>query len=315
MTTLVEASSSADQQEPVPPAVRRRRARRLQGSPWTPWLFLAPALVLFVWFKFIPMINAVTMSFQDVKPYLGNTWVGTENYTELFSDAAFGTAVGHTIVLAVGQTTGSIAIGFLLALLLEGQARRLWFVRSAAFLPVVAPTAVIAEVWRIIYHPDDDGLANTIIGWVGAGPSEWINSPDSSLVSIMITGIWKGAPYDMIIIIAGLVGINRSLYEAAAVDGAGPLRRIRHITVPALRPVVGILITLAAIRGLKVFTEVFLLTNGGPAGSSEVVMTLVYKLGLEQGDLGVAAAGSLILFVATVILTVLVQALRARSNQ
>lgn len=315
MTALAESTAETGEAGSSPRPNRGRDAKRLQGSPLTPWLFLAPALILFVWFKFIPMLNAITMSFQDVKPYLGNTWVGTENYTELFTDAGFGTAVWHTIVLAVGQTVGSITIGFLLALVLEGQARRLWFVRSAAFLPVVAPTAVIAEVWRIIYHPDDSGLANTVIGWVGAGPSEWINAPDTSLVSIMITGIWKGAPYDMIIIIAGLVGINRSLYEAAAMDGAGPLKRIQHITIPALRPVAGILVTLAAIRGLKVFTEVFLLTNGGPAGSSEVVMTLVYKLGFEQGDLGVAAAGSLVLFVATAILTVTVQVFRARSKQ
>jgi multiple sugar transport system permease protein len=290
-----------------------RRGRGVRtGGWWIPWAFLAPALVLFAYFKFIPMSRAIAMSFQEVRPYLGNEWVGLEKYAALLGSAEFRGAVGRTLVLAVGQTVGSLAVGFALALLLEGQARRLWFVRSAAFLPVVAPTAVVAEVWRIAYYPTDGGLANTIVGWFGTGPLEWINAPETSLVSVMIAGIWKNAPYDMIIIIAGLVGVDRSLYEAASLDGAGPLRRIQHVTIPALRPVIMILVTLAAIRGLRIFTEVFLLTNGGPAGSSEVVMTLVYKLGLERADIGLAAAGSVLLFLATVVLTLAVQVFRRR---
>jgi multiple sugar transport system permease protein len=102
------------------------------------------------------------------------------------------------------------------------------------------------------------------------------------------------------------------LYEAAAADGAGPLRRLWHVAFPALRPIFGIVVTLAAIRGLRIFTEIFLLTNGGPNGATEVVMTLVYKLGLERNELGVACAGSMLLLVATVVLTLIVQRLRRR---
>jgi multiple sugar transport system permease protein len=129
----------------------------------------------------------------------------------------------------------------------------------------------------------------------------------------MVVGIWKGAPYDMMIFLAGLAGVDRVLYEAAAVDGASMWRRLWHVTFPALRPVFAILLTLAAIRGLRTFTEVFLLTNGGPNGSSEVMMTLIYKLGLERsGELGVASAGSVVLLAATAALTILVQVLRRR---
>ena len=123
----------------------------------------------------------------------------------------------------------------------------------------------------------------------------------------MVVGIWRGAPYDMMIFLAGLAGVDRSLYEAAAADGASPARRLWHVTFPALRPVFAIVVTLAAIRGLRVFTEIFLLTNGGPNGSSEVVMTLVYKLGLERNELGVASAGSMLLLAATVVLTLAVR--------
>lgn len=286
--------------------VERRTSRRL-GAWWIPWAFLAPALVLFVYFKFIPMGQAFVMSFQDVQPYLGNSWVGWDNYRALVATDEFLAAAGHTAIIAVAQTTGAVLVGFALALLLEGQARRLWLVRSAAFLPVVVPTAVIAELWRIIYHPTDDGLANSIIGFFLIEPSQWINSPDTSLLSVILVGIWRDAPYDMIIIIAGLVGVDRSLYEASALDGAGWVRRIRYVTLPALRPALAILLTLAAIRAMRIFTEVYLLTNGGPNGSSEVLMTLIYRLGFERVELGVAAAGSVVLLLATIVLTLLVR--------
>ncbi|MGW7685311.1 carbohydrate ABC transporter permease [Kribbella sp. NPDC054772] len=296
------------------PVVRTatRERRRISGQWWVPWLFLAPALILFLYFKFIPMARAVSMSFQEVRPYLGNTWVGGANYAEILSSDGFRSAAWNTIVLAVGQTFGSMVLGFGLALLVEGQTRKLTFIRSAAFLPVVVPLAVTAELWRIMYHPTSDGLMNQVIGLIGLGPSGFINDPHTSLASIAVTGIWRGAPYDMMIFLAGLAGIDRGLYEAATVDGASTWKRILHVTLPGLRPVFAILFVLAAVRGFRTFTEVFLLTNGGPNGSTEVVMTLIYKLGLEQSRLGVGSAGAVLLFAATLVLTVCVQLLRRR---
>nr|WP_202887976.1 sugar ABC transporter permease [Kribbella solani] len=291
-----------------------RDRRRRGGQWWVPWLFLAPALVLFLYFKFIPMARAVSMSVQEVRPYLGNTWVGGANYAEILSSDGFRSAAWNTVVLAVGQTFGSMVLGFGLALLVEGQTRKLTFIRSAAFLPVVVPLAVTAELWRIMYHPTGDGLMNQVIGLIGLGPSGFINDPHTSLASIAVTGIWRGAPYDMMIFLAGLAGIDRGLYEAATVDGASTWRRIVHVTLPGLRPVFAILFVLAAVRGFRTFTEVFLLTNGGPNGSTEVVMTLIYKLGLEQSRLGVGSAGAVLLFAATLVLTVCVQLLRRRRS-
>ncbi|GAA1596394.1 sugar ABC transporter permease [Kribbella karoonensis] len=298
----------------APAAGRPQRKRGRDGQWWIPWLFLAPALVLFVYFKFIPMAQAIGMSVQEVRPYLGNRWVGGANYAEILGDGGFRSAAWNTVVLAVGQTAGSMILGFCLALLVEGQTRKLSFIRSAAFLPVVVPLAVTAELWRIMYHPTGDGLINQVIGLVGLGPSGFINDPHTSLASIAVTGIWRGAPYDMMIFLAGLAGIDRGLYEAATVDGASTWKRIVHVTLPGLRPVFAILFVLAAVRGFRVFTEVFLLTNGGPNGSTEVVMTLIYKLGLEQSRLGVGSAGAVLLFAATLVLTVCVQLLRRRRS-
>ncbi|MGN9908823.1 carbohydrate ABC transporter permease [Phytohabitans sp. LJ34] len=311
MTTPTEVDKGGPP-APHPPTARRRRRRH--GSAAVPWLFLAPALILFLYFKFIPMAQGVRMSFFEVRTYLGDRWVGGDNYTTIVSDDAFTSAIWHTVLLAAGTTAGSLLLGLLLALLVEGTARHLWLVRTAAFLPVVTTMAVIAEVWRIMYHPAADGPLNSLIGWIGVGPQPYLADEDTSLASIMAVGIWRGAPYDMMIFLAGLAGVDRTLYESAAVDGASTWRRFRHVTVPALRPVFAILFTLAAIRGLRVFTEVFLLTNGAPNGSTEVLMTLIYKLGLQRGELGVAAAGSVVLFLATAALTVAVRLMRRRGE-
>ncbi|GAA3814816.1 sugar ABC transporter permease [Sphaerisporangium flaviroseum] len=293
------------------PARRRSMWERRRGTLIT-WLFLGPALLLFLYFKFIPMLEGLRMSFFEVRPYLGDEWVGLDNYRAIVSDGEFLSAIWHSAVLALGTTAGSLVLGLGLALLIEGPARYLWFVRTAAFLPVVTTMAAVAEVWRIMYHPGDTGLLNSVLGWISLDPQPFLASEDSSLLSIMGMSIWRGTPYDMMIFLAGLVGVDRTLYEAAAVDGASTWARLRHITLPALRPVFWILFTLAAIRGLRVFVEVYVLTNGGPNGSSEVLMTLIYKLGLQRGELGVAAAGSIVLFAATLVLTVLVQMLRRR---
>ncbi|WP_336627859.1 MULTISPECIES: carbohydrate ABC transporter permease [unclassified Microbacterium] len=305
------AASTATEALLVPSPARRRR-RRTQGKWWIPWVFLAPALLLFLVFRYIPMVQAVSMSVENVRPYLGNEFVGLANYQTILSSTDFRDATINTLVLALGQTAGSLGVGFLLALLLEGQTGKLSFLRSAAFLPVVVPMAVIAELWRIMYYPAADGFLNSIIGFVGLGPSEYINNPSTAMGSIMVMGIWRGAPYDMMIILAGLAGIDRGLYEAATVDGANRWQRILHVTLPGLRPVFTILFILAAVRGFRVFTEVFLMTNGGPNGATEVVMTLLYKLGLEQGKLGVGSAGAVLLFLATLVLTVFVQLITRR---
>jgi multiple sugar transport system permease protein len=305
VTTTLVAAAAAGERAAAP--VRRRPFRNASA-----WLWLAPALILLTVFKFVPMARAISMSFKDVRPYLGDRWVGLGNYRAVLGDPAFRAAAGHTVVLAVGETIGSIVVGLALALLLEGTARHLWIVRTAVFLPTVTTMAVVAALWRILYYPAPDGALNTVLGWVGLGPGQYLDSPHTSLWSVLAVGVWRGAPYDMMIFLAGLAGVDRSLYEAAAADGAGPLRRLWHVAFPAMRPVFGIVVTLAAIRGLRVFTEIYLLTNGGPNGSTEVVMTLVYKLGLERDELGIASAGSMLLLVATIVLTLLAQLLRRR---
>lgn len=291
-----------------------RRARVISKRSVLPWLFLAPALLLALVFKFWPMAKGFWLSFFKVRPFLGDKWVGADNYTRVLGDHRFQDAVGHTLTLGIGQSLGGILVGFLLALLLEGQTRSLKVIRTAVFLPVVTATAVVGELWRLMYYPTSDGLINSALGFLGLGPTQFLDNPGTALWATMAMGIWMSAPYNMVIILAGLAGVDRSLYEAAAMDGVSLWQRLRHITLPAIRPAIGIVLTLAAIRGLRVFTEVYVLTGGGPAGSTEVWMTRAYTLGFSRNDIGGASAASVVLLCVTLLLTVTVNYFRKRGD-
>lgn len=284
-------------------SARSRRAWMLRRAA-VPWAFLAVPLLLALVFKFIPLLEGIRLSFFKVQPLLGDQFVGLANYTRVLGDSRFQDALGHTLFLAVVQTAGAVLIGFLLALLLEGPSRVLQIARTAVFLPVVTAIAVIGEIWRTIYVPTDAGLLNSILGVVGIPPQPFLSDPSTALMWIAVVGIWTSAPYNMLIILAGLAGIDRSLYEAAAVDGATRWHRIKYIVVPGLRAALSVVLTLAALRSLRIFTEVFVLTGGGPAGSTEVWMTRVYSVGFAANDLGVASAASMLLLLVTIILTI-----------
>ncbi|CAN7236968.1 sugar ABC transporter permease [Pseudarthrobacter oxydans] len=306
------AVTPAQAKRPSPPP-RRRKGNRAHVL--AIWVFLLPAAVLALYFKFIPMVEGIRLSLFKVQPFLGDVFVGFDNYASVLTDARFMDALGHTVVLGVTQTLGALLVGFILALLLEGQAKSLWFLRTAIFLPVVTALAVVGEIWRILYFPTADGPLNTILSWVGLGPLQFLNGTDTALWSIAVVGIWSGAPYNMVIILAGLAGIDRALYESAGVDGATVWQRLRYITLPALRPAIVIVLTLAAIRSLRSFTEVYVLTGGGPAGSTEVWMTRMYSLGFQRNDIGVASAAAVLLLVVTLLLTVGTQLLARRKAE
>ncbi|MFJ9007504.1 carbohydrate ABC transporter permease [Streptomyces canus] len=297
------------------PAARKGMGRRaFDKKAVVPWLFLAPGLLLALVFKFWPMAKGIWLSFFDVRPFLGDKWIGLENYSRVLTDHRFQDAIGHTLILGIGQSVGAILLGFALALLLEGQARSLKFLRTAVFLPAVTATAVVGELWRLMYYPTSDGLLNSGLHFFGLGTVQFLDNPDIALYSTMVMGIWIWAPYNMVIFLAGLAGVDRSLYEAAAMDGVSLWQRLRFVTLPAIRPALMIVLTLATIRGLRVFTEVYVLTGGGPAGSTDVWMTRAYTLGFTRNDIGGASAASVVLLCVTLLLTVLVNNLRKRGE-
>lgn len=291
-------------------AIRERVSGKWQNTA-TLWVLLVPAIFLAVMFKFIPLAYGIYFSFHEVL-YSGNQFVGFDNYVDVLTSSGFLAALGHTLLLALVQTTGAVIFGLILAFLLEGAGFGLWLTRTVVVLPVVTALAVVGEIWRLIYYSDSSGFLNSVLGTFGLGPFTFLSSPDTALMSIAVVGIWTMAPYNMVIFLAGLAGIDRNLYEAAAMDGAGTLRRLHSIVIPSLRSSFVIVLTLSAIRALGIFTEVYVLTGGGPASSTTTWMTQVYTVGFDRSDVGVASAGSLLLLIVTFTLTVVVRGLSAR---
>jgi multiple sugar transport system permease protein len=296
------------------PSRRRRLIGRSVRARLSPWLFLAPALAFFVVFKFWPVIWGVYLSFFHVRPYLGNEFLGWANFSRALEDTDLRAAVWHTVLDAAVSVAGSMLVGFALALLLESPARHVRILRTAVFLPAVTAMVAIAELWGALLFPGRYGAVNSLLGSVGLGPEPFLANPDSALWTVMLVQIWKTAPYDMVIFIAGLVGIDRQLYESASIDGAGPWQRLRHVTLPSLRPITTIVLTLGVIRGLRVFTEINVLTGGGPGGATETIVTTTYKAATVSNDAGYASAVSTLLLIATILLTSLTLWWRSRQE-
>jgi multiple sugar transport system permease protein len=301
VASLPRRDRSRDRSRAAVPS-RRRRGRLLRAHA-APWLFLAPALAFFAVFKFWPVIWGLYLSFFHVRPYLGNEFVGWDNFTRAVQDPDLRAAAWHTGLDAAVSVAGSMLVGFALALLLESPARSVRILRTAVFLPAVTAMVAVAELWGALLFPGRYGAVNSVLGAVGLGPQPFLSSPDSALWTVMLVQIWKTAPYDMVIFIAGLVGIDRQLYEAASIDGAGAWHRLRHVTLPSLRPITTIVLTLGVIRGLRVFTEINVLTGGGPGGATETIVTTTYKAATVSNDAGYASAISTLLLIATVVLT------------
>ncbi len=298
-------SASPTNPHSLPP---RRRWRQLLS----PWLFLAPALLVFLYFKFIPMARGLQMSFYKVSFGDADEWVGLDNFARVFTEEALRGAAGRTLLYVLVTVSVSAFIALLLAQALQGQARHLRILRTAIFLPAVTSAAVVAEIWRILYAPTSAGVVNTVLGWVGLAPQGFFSDPNQALAALMGMHVWKHVPYDTVIFVAGLAGVNSELYDAAAVDGANAWHRFVHVTLPGLAPAITVVITLGCIRGFRVFTEVYATTGGGPAGSTEMVMTHIYKQGFHELDFGYAAAASTVLFVFTAAATAALLAWRRR---
>ena len=270
-----------------------------------PALFLAPALLVFTWFKFIPMALGLRMSFYKVNFGAPNEWIGLENFSRVLEDEALGAAAWNTFLYVTCTVSLSVVLALLLALSMQGVTRHIRIIRTALFLPAITSAAVLAEVWRILYAPTPDGIMNSIAALFGITAQGYLNDPDWALQWLMLMHLWKSVPYDMVIFVAGMATINHELYEAARVDGATAWQRLRFVTIPGLTHAITIVIVLGMIRGFRVFAEIQATTGGGPAGATEVIMTRIYKLGFVQFDYGYASAASVVLFVFTALCTML----------
>jgi raffinose/stachyose/melibiose transport system permease protein len=285
--------------------------RRAPGEPRAlGYLYIAPALVVFVAMVIVPLGQSVWYSLFSWDGLSVATWVGVDNYTALFSDPSLRSPFLHALVLLVFYSLLPITLGLLLAVTMSrGRVRGLTFFRTVLFLPQVLAMVVVAVTWRWIYAPS--GLLNEALRAVGLGglAHSWLGSFSLALPAVGVAGTWVGFGLCMVLFLAGVQTVPRERYEAARLDGAGPWQEFLAVTLPALRPQIAVAATLTIVAGLRNFDLIYLTTAGGPGNSTAVPAYEVYHRAFEIGQVGSAAAVGIGLTVLIFALTVVVSRL------
>ncbi len=273
----------------------------VQKQIWS-YLFVAPALLLFIWFTLIPVVQAGVMAFYRYDPFRGGSaahplFVGWQNFLEVARDPTFWRALRNTGLFVLGVVPPGAALALLFAFALHPLHRRLQTAfKSAFYLPSVASEAVLALVWFWIFHPTL-GLLNDLLGLAGAEPVYWLADPKWALPALMLMTVISGWGVNVILFSTALDAIEPELYAAAALDGAGRGQRFRHITLPLLRPAILFVVVVNTINALQVFTPVYMMTRGGPGEATQTAVYLIYETAFTSQQLGKAAAQAAVLFV------------------
>ncbi|RKF26288.1 sugar ABC transporter permease [Micromonospora globbae] len=264
------------------------------GSP--SWWFAAPAMLLFAFVVLVPSARGVYYAFTDwdgLSPDL--SFVGLDNFAGIARDPDAVQAIWHTVVIAVSITIIQNGIGLLLALGVNSLIKSRTVLRVFLFAPAVVTPIVTAYLWRNLLGPD--GAVNSLLGAVGLGRwgQDWLGDPQLALWSIVAVIVWQFAGYSMVIFLAGLQSVPKELYEAAAIDGSGPVRRFWSVIRPQLAPAITINLMLSIIGGIKLFDQVYALTGGGPGHATDTISTLIYKDAFTLGEFGYSIALAVVL--------------------
>lgn len=282
------------------PTARSRRAKTTAIA----YLFLAPSAIPLIAFVVVPMFRAAWASLHTWNLISPMKWNGLGNYRELFADKQTLVVFGHTLYYVAGTLPLTFIGGLALALGLNRAFRGRNLLRGVYFLPVVTSWIAVAIVWRWLLNPSV-GVVNTVLENFGIDGPGWWTDPAWSLPSIILASAWKDLGYVMVLLLAGLQTIPVELQEAATLDGVGWFSRLRSITLPLLSPQIFFVVIISLINGFQVFDQVYAMTDGGPNGSSQVVVERVYDLTFRYGQAGMASALSMLLFGVILIITLI----------
>jgi multiple sugar transport system permease protein len=275
-----------------------RASQRALGRDWiNGWLFILPTALLLFGLIGYPFVRALWLSFFNVVGVRVGNFVGLDNYVNLWHDDFFIRAIGTTITFTFWSEVFKFALGLLAALLLHNLPRWGSVIGGLILLPYIIPEVVRALAWRILLDPLFGALNYVLVNVLHVmdkGPS-WLGDPNTALPSVIGVNVWAGIPFFVILFLAGLKAIDRELYEAAAVDGAGAWRRFLHVTLPSLRYVIIIAVLLSTIFTFNNFTLTYLLTGGGPGGSTRPFVIFAYEKAIQGLQFGSGAAVALLM--------------------
>jgi multiple sugar transport system permease protein len=264
------------------------------------WVFILPALIGILIFIIIPIACSFGLSFTKWDLLNPIQFAGLSNYKEIFSDPLFAKIITNTIIFAVSTSVFGVIIPLILASIINNKIRGSEFFKSAYFLPFITPMVVIAIIWSWIFDPNI-GFINKILHC----SINWLYDEKYALGVLIFISVWKLIGYNMIIFLSSLSALPNSLFEAAKIDGATSLQTFKHVTVPLLSPSIFFVVIITAISSFQVFDLIFLMTEGGPFDSTNVIVYAIYKNAFEYFKIGRASAIAYILFAIILILTLI----------
>lgn len=268
------------------------------------WSFIAPNFIGFLIFTLVPVVFSLILAFMKWDSFSTPEFVGLQNFTRMLSDDTFWLSLKNTFLYTIGVVPLTLVCSLGLVILLNQKIKGVKFFRTAFFFPYVTSLVAIAVVWSMLFHPTM-GPINQFLRVVIENPPGWLSSSDWALTAIIIVSVWRGMGYYMILYLAGLQGISKELYEAAAMDGANKWKQFIHITVPALRPTTFFVTIMLVINCFKIFDLVQVMTDGGPGRATNVLVYQVYSEAFVKFNFGYASAIAMVLFVIVLVITVI----------
>lgn len=275
--------------------IRPNTIQRYSSDRTLAYVLLAPTVAVLLALTIYPLIYSIKISLQSQQ---GN-WT-LQNFTRLAGDQFFLSALGHTLVYATIALTLEFLIGLGLALLLDTQMRARGLFRSLLLVPMMLPPVVVGVVWRLMFNSNFGAINGTLRGFgVNTEGLTWTASPKLAMASVIIADVWQWTPFMFLILLAGLQAIPQEPYEAALIDGSNAWQTFRHVTLPLLKPAILIALLLRTMDLLRVFDQIFILTEGGPGFATETVSLYIYRTAFRFSNFGYAAAMSFVLLIIT----------------
>ena len=308
--TLTDGRRSAARPAAAMGSARRSALR----AKLTPYVFIAPNLVLFSVFVFFPLLYAAFISVHEWSLIDSPTFTGTRNYERLLSDRQFWQAIKNTVLFSLATVPTSLALGVALAIGLNRELPGRTLLRSVYFLPVVISSVATAVIAAWLFN-DNYGVINALLREVGIGPVAWLSTPRWALPSIIVTTLWVRVGFCMVVYLAALQSISPSYYEAARIDGATRWQQFRFVTWPLLRPTTFLLLILNVIYSFQVFDLIFVMTGGGPGFSTTMIVQYIYEAAFASSEMGYASAMGMVLFVLILLFTLIQWRINKRKEQ
>ena len=268
-------------------------------------LLLAPAAMLLAFIVVFPVAQLVLNSFRFIhlaQPWLGEPWVGFDNYIRALGDERFWRATTNTLLFVIITVPGALVMGLGLALLANLPFTMKWPIRLGLLLPWALPLVFAGLIFRWFFE-FEQGLVNHMLGFVGLGPYRWLSTPSLGFAAVCVTIIWKSSSFVALVLLAGLQAIPRSLYEAAAVDGASAWTRFREITLPLLMPAIVVAMIFRTITAIQTFDIPYAMTGGGPGNATETLAMMIHKTTIDFLDFGYGSALAVLMFVLSLVVT------------